>query len=268
MMSAALAPQRVYVVTDSTADVPAPLVEELEITVVPNYINFGLESLRDQVEISRQSFYRRLTTEPVLPTTAAPSVGDFEAAYRRLLPRLEGAGPGSGIVSIHCAANLSAIHGPWPPAFPMPRSSSRRPRPSWASTSGRGPWASQRSSGLLAQHRRRLQKMSISIVAEPAPLTVDADGVIRVGGTRVTLDTIVAAFLDGATAEEIAQQYPSLDLADIYAAISYYLRHRPEVEAYLQQRRRLAEEVRRENESRFAPHGVRARLLARRQRRE
>ena len=109
--------------------------------------------------------------------------------------------------------------------------------------------------------------MSISIVAEPAPLTVDANGVIRVGGTRVTLDTIVAAFLDGATAEEIAQQYPSLDLADIYAAISYYLRHRPEVEAYLQQRRRLAEEVRRENERRFAPHGVRARLLARRQRR-
>ncbi|HHH42003.1 MAG TPA: DegV family protein [Chloroflexi bacterium] len=110
MMNAAPTPQRVYVVTDSTADVPAPLVEELEITVVPNYINFGLESLRDQVEISRQSFYRRLATEPVLPTTAAPSVGDFEAAYRRLLPRLEGAGPGSGIVSIHCAANLSAIH--------------------------------------------------------------------------------------------------------------------------------------------------------------
>lgn len=41
------------------------------------------------------------------------------------------------------------------------------------------------------------------------PLETDADGVVRVGDTRVTLDTIIMAFTDGATAEEIAQQYPS-----------------------------------------------------------
>ena len=53
----------------------------------------------------------------------------------------------------------------------------------------------------------------INIATEPIPLTVDSDGVIRVAGTRVTLDSVVLAFLDGATAEEIAQQYPSIEPA-------------------------------------------------------
>lgn len=105
--------------------------------------------------------------------------------------------------------------------------------------------------------------MSFLIVTEPIPLKMDADGVVRVGGTRVTLDTIVAAFDEGATAEEIVQQYPSLHLADVYAVIGYYLRRRPEVEAYLRQRQQQASEVRRQNESRFDPRDVRNRLLAR-----
>ncbi len=96
------------------------------------------------------------------------------------------------------------------------------------------------------------------------PLELDRDGVMRVSGTRVTLDTVVAAFNEGATPEEIAQHYPSLDLADIYAVIGYYLRRREEVESYLAKRRELAEVVRRENEARFNPLGVRERLLARR----
>ncbi|MGO8815467.1 MAG: DUF433 domain-containing protein [Terriglobia bacterium] len=106
--------------------------------------------------------------------------------------------------------------------------------------------------------------MGLMIAHEPAPLDATPDGVVRVGGTRVTLDTVVAAFLEGATAEEIAQQYPVLALADVYAAIGYYLRHRSEVEAYLDQRRHAAERVRSENAARFDPAGIRARLLARR----
>lgn len=106
--------------------------------------------------------------------------------------------------------------------------------------------------------------MSFLIAAEPIPLEMDADGVVRVGGTRVTLDTIVVAFDEGATAEEIVQQYPSLHLADVYAVIGYYLRRRPEVEAYLRQRQQQASEVRSQNESRFDSRGVRNRLLARR----
>ena len=81
---------------------------------------------------------------------------------------------------------------------------------------------------------------------------------------RVTLDTIVGAFSDGATAEEIAQQYPSVKLADVYYVIGYYLRSRSEVEAYLRERQSSSQIVREENEARFDPQGIRDRLLARR----
>lgn len=100
----------------------------------------------------------------------------------------------------------------------------------------------------------------------PIPLHTDEEGVVRVGNTRVTLDTIVAGFLEGATAEELAQQYPSVQLADIYSVIGYYLRQRSEVELYLQQRRRQANQVKKENESRFDPIGIRERLEARQKR--
>ena len=99
---------------------------------------------------------------------------------------------------------------------------------------------------------------------EVVPLAVDAAGVMHIGKTRVTLDSVIAAFADGAAAEEIAQQYPSLHLADVYSVIGYYLRHTAEVEAYLQQRRVQRDAVRQQNEARFDPHGVRERLLARR----
>lgn len=105
-----------------------------------------------------------------------------------------------------------------------------------------------------------------STPTEILPLETDADGVVRVGNTRVTLDTIVMAFTEGATAEEIAQQYSSLQLADIYAVIAYYLRHRSAVEAYLADRAQQADQVRSHNETRSDPSGVRDRLLARRAR--
>ncbi|MBI3940885.1 MAG: DUF433 domain-containing protein [Acidobacteria bacterium] len=108
--------------------------------------------------------------------------------------------------------------------------------------------------------------MTLPLRTEEIPLALDAAGVVRVGGTRVTLDTVVAAFHEGATAEEIVHQYPSLDLADVYAVISYYLRHREDVGAYLVQRQQQADKLRGENESRFDPQGVRDRLLARRPR--
>ena len=96
------------------------------------------------------------------------------------------------------------------------------------------------------------------------PIEKNADGVWRVGGTRVTLDTLVAAFSAGATAEEIALRYPSLQLADVYAAISFVLRNRAEVELYLGQREQQAAQTRAQNESRFGATGIRSRLLARR----
>lgn len=104
---------------------------------------------------------------------------------------------------------------------------------------------------------------TLSIQPLPLPLALDKHGVARVGGTRVTLDTVVRAFTRGATAEEIAQQYPSLSLPDIYATISYYLQHRDEVEKYLEKRRKHAQAVKQENQKRFDQTGIRERLLAR-----
>lgn len=75
--------------------------------------------------------------------------------------------------------------------------------------------------------------MSLPLTTEPPPLRTDEHGVVRVGQSRVTLDLVVGAFLEGATAEEIAMRYPSLALGDVYAAAAYYLRHRQEVDAYL-----------------------------------
>jgi len=106
--------------------------------------------------------------------------------------------------------------------------------------------------------------MALSFATETIPLAADADGVIRVGNTRVTLDTVIAAFSDGATAEEIVQQYPSLNLADVYHVIGYYLRRPSEVAVYLQQRKARSEAARKQNEARFDPQGVRDRLMARR----
>ncbi len=99
---------------------------------------------------------------------------------------------------------------------------------------------------------------------QPVPLAAGSDGVIRVAGTRVTLDTIASAFERGATAEEIVQQYPSLPLAAVYAVIGYLLSHRAEVDAYLAGRGRDRAAVRAEVEGRFDPTGIRTRLLARR----
>ena len=110
--------------------------------------------------------------------------------------------------------------------------------------------------------------MSLLIESEPIPLETDTDGVVRVGGTRITLDTIVAAFSQGATAEEITHQYPALNLADVYAVIAYYLRRREAVESYLQHQQKESDNIRKQNESRFDPNGVRDRLLARRTKRE
>ena len=107
--------------------------------------------------------------------------------------------------------------------------------------------------------------INLVINAEPIPLEMDTDGIVHVRGTRVTLDTVVAAFKEGAAPEEIVYQYPVLNLADMYAVIAYYLQRRPAVEAYLHQRQKQADEVQKQNKARFDPHGIRERLLARRE---
>jgi uncharacterized protein (DUF433 family) len=103
------------------------------------------------------------------------------------------------------------------------------------------------------------------LATEIIPLETDVHGVIRVSRTRVTFDTVVAAFKEGATAEEIAQQYPSVPLADVYYVIGYYLHKRDEVELYLNKRQEEVKELQKQMEARLNPVGIRERLLARQQ---
>jgi uncharacterized protein (DUF433 family) len=107
--------------------------------------------------------------------------------------------------------------------------------------------------------------MNIAIQTEAPPLRLDSSGALRVGESRVLLDLVIQAFQDGATPEAIVQSYPTTTLADVYAVIAYYLRHREEIEAYLEQREKQAEEVWQRIEARQGDIGeLRRRLLARR----
>lgn len=105
--------------------------------------------------------------------------------------------------------------------------------------------------------------MTMVVAAETPPLVADAAGCFRVGNSRVTLDTVIGAFLDGAAAEEIAEQYPAMSLGEVYAVIAYYLTHTAEVDNYLLTRGQRAAEVRQANERLFNPVGLRERLIAR-----
>jgi uncharacterized protein (DUF433 family) len=108
--------------------------------------------------------------------------------------------------------------------------------------------------------------MSFTVQADAPPLREDAAGAWRVGQSRVLLELVIRAFQDGATPEAIVQRYSTVSLADVYAVIAYYLRHRNEVESYLIARERIAEEVQRRVEAHQGDLGdIRARLLAARQ---
>ena len=108
--------------------------------------------------------------------------------------------------------------------------------------------------------------MSLDLEPVTVPLRPDPDGVVRVGGTRVTLDSVLSAYLDGESAERIMERFPTVELADVHATIAWFLRHRPEAEAYLAQGRREHGESRDEADRRAPAPGLRAQLLARRPR--
>ncbi len=91
----------VKIVTDSSADLPAQLVQELGITVVPLYVRFGEEVYRERVDISEDEFYHRLEHDPIHPSTIQPSPQDFADVYQRLSSEAD------GIVSIHISSKLS-----------------------------------------------------------------------------------------------------------------------------------------------------------------
>src|SRR5689334_23217963 len=103
-------------------------------------------------------------------------------------------------------------------------------------------------------------------VVDTIPLAKDASGVYRIAATRVTLDLVVHAFNRGATAEEIVQDFPSVQLSDVYQVIGYYLKHGSELAAYLAKREREERDLLTLHEEEWSPRGLRERLLARQKR--
>jgi len=93
----------VKIVTDSTADIPKHMIDELGITVVPLKVHFGKETYRDGVDITSKDFYQKLEGADQLPTTSQPSPVDFVETYKRLHTEDEDV----QIISIHLSAALS-----------------------------------------------------------------------------------------------------------------------------------------------------------------
>lgn len=95
----------VKIVTDSIADLPAQVVNELGITIVPLNVRFGTEVYRDGVDLTAEQFYDRLAHSKILPVTSTPSPGSFTEAYDKLAEETD------EILVITLSAKLSATHG-------------------------------------------------------------------------------------------------------------------------------------------------------------
>lgn len=105
--------------------------------------------------------------------------------------------------------------------------------------------------------------MQLADARYPHPLREDASGVIRVGDTRVTLQSVLSLFEQGATAEEIALRFDTLPLRDVYATLSFYMAHREEVAEYLNLQGQLSEEARQRAAARTPLAELRQRFAAR-----
>lgn len=96
------------------------------------------------------------------------------------------------------------------------------------------------------------------------PIEKDKNGVFRMKGSRVTLSSVVASFKEGATAEEIVQQFSTLSLSDIYLVIGFYLSNRRQVESHLKAQRLKADRTRQKIERNQDISELRARIAAKR----
>jgi len=94
----------IAVVTDSTAYMPPQLLEQFGIYVVPNVVNWGTQTFRDGVDIQAKEFFERLKKDPVLPTTAVASIGEFRDIYAKAAQEAE------AVVGVHLSAKLSGTY--------------------------------------------------------------------------------------------------------------------------------------------------------------
>ncbi|NLM45624.1 MAG: DegV family protein [Firmicutes bacterium] len=97
-------PLTVKIITDSTADLPLGLADQLGITVVPLKVHFGDDEYLDWIDLGPDAFYTKLAERKVLPRTSQPAPADFEAVYKMA------AAEQKSIISIHLSAELSGTY--------------------------------------------------------------------------------------------------------------------------------------------------------------
>jgi len=104
--------------------------------------------------------------------------------------------------------------------------------------------------------------MTLTMTAVPLPLRTDNSGTVRVGNTRMSLDIVIDTFKQGADPEEIVRQYPTLELKDVYAAVTYYLYNQAEVEAYRAEQARETAEIERTSRAQWEASDFYKRAIA------
>jgi uncharacterized protein (DUF433 family) len=120
--------------------------------------------------------------------------------------------------------------------------------------------------GLFAHQPEPTRTYTERVTFALEPMTVplyDAGGTWRVKGSRVNLELVLLAFKEGVTPEGIVQRYASLSLPSVYAVIAYYLDHRAELDAYLEDQSLEAERIRAQVEEASSPRVTRAELEGR-----
>ena len=101
------------------------------------------------------------------------------------------------------------------------------------------------------------------LVPQAPPIREDLGGILRIGDTRVSLDSVVWAYNEGLSAEEIACRFPTISLDQAYGAISFYLGNKKQVDEYIRMREGEGDRVQAEMQRRFPIAEVRERILAR-----
>jgi uncharacterized protein (DUF433 family) len=103
--------------------------------------------------------------------------------------------------------------------------------------------------------------MEITFTASKPPLSVDKNGTIRVNHTRVTLRTLITAYKQGATPEQIVQEFTTLKLANVYQVLGYYLEHEAGIDLYLSEQEQRAADLRRQSDAAFHKTALYKRLM-------
>jgi uncharacterized protein (DUF433 family) len=100
----------------------------------------------------------------------------------------------------------------------------------------------------------------------PDLLTLTPEGSIRIAGTRITIESVIQGFRDGATPEEICQDFPALSLAQVYDVLAFYLSHQADVEVYLREQGQATAKIREDLQARHTAFltNLRQRLAIRR----